>query len=89
MIGGVQIESRHNDRIREAKKLTQKKYRDRQGLLLVEGVRLVEEALAANLLEQLFFSHHVLSSPRVSLWLTLHMPAAWRCVSAAKGPWRN
>lgn len=64
MIGGVQIESRHNDRIREAKKLTQKKYRDRQGLLLVEGVRLVEEALAANLLEQLFFSHHVLSSPR-------------------------
>lgn len=49
------IVSRQNERIREAKKLGQRKYREQRGLFLVEGVRLVEEALAAGAVEQLFF----------------------------------
>jgi len=58
------IVSRQNERIREAKKLGQRKYREQRGLFLVEGVRLVEEALAAGAVEQLFFTERLLASPR-------------------------
>ena len=64
MTGGMKIVSRQNERIREAKKLAQKKYRDQMGLFVAEGVRLVEEALEASLVEQLFFAQRLLSSSR-------------------------
>lgn len=41
------IESRNNSRIREYKKLKEKKYRIREGKYLVEGFRLLEEAFKA------------------------------------------
>lgn len=58
------ITSRQNERIRETKRLQQKKYRDDQGLFFIEGVRIVEEALATSLVEQVFFSDRLLSAPR-------------------------
>lgn len=64
MTGSVRIVSSKNERIREAKKLEQKKHRDERGLFLLEGVRLVEEALQASLVEQLFFTERLLSSER-------------------------
>jgi TrmH family RNA methyltransferase len=64
MTGEVTIVSRQNERIREAKRLVQKKYRDQTGRFLVEGVRLVEEALEASLAEQLFFTERLLNSDR-------------------------
>lgn len=48
------IESRQNALIKERVKLQQKKYRQKTGLFLVEGIRLVEEALAACRLTEVF-----------------------------------
>lgn len=39
------ITSRQNDRIKEVKSLFQKKYRDQKGLYIVEGVKMVAEAI--------------------------------------------
>lgn len=58
------ITSRQNERIREVKRLQQRKFRDELGLFYVEGVRLVEEGLATPLVEQLLFSDRLLSAPR-------------------------
>lgn len=88
MGSGVKIASRQNERIREAKKLSQKKYRDQRGRLLVEGVRLVEEALAASLVEQLFFTERLLASPRgqaLVQWAQNGAVEAWECSEAALG----
>lgn len=41
------ISSRHNPEVKELLKLSQGKYRRRQGLFIAEGVRLVEDGLAA------------------------------------------
>ncbi|HHT42558.1 MAG TPA: RNA methyltransferase [Firmicutes bacterium] len=64
MSRNVRIVSRQNERIREAKKLAQKKHRDATGRFCLEGVRLVEEALTASLVEELFFTERLLQSPR-------------------------
>jgi|CZCB01.1.fsa_nt_gi TrmH family RNA methyltransferase len=48
------IQSRQNALIKERIKLQQKKYRQKTGLFLVEGLRLVEEALAAGSLAEVF-----------------------------------
>ena len=45
--------SKENKRIKEIKKLTTKKYRDLEGLFLVEGKHLIEEAYKTNQLETL------------------------------------
>ena len=47
MIKETYIESKNNSRIREYKKLKEKKYRLKEGMYLVEGFRLVEEAFKA------------------------------------------
>lgn len=43
------ISSRSNQYIKKARSLQEKKYRDREGLYLIEGLRLAEEAIAAGL----------------------------------------
>ncbi len=48
-----EINSVHNERIREWSKLQMKKYRDRTGLFLIEGEHLIEEALKAGCVCQL------------------------------------
>lgn len=48
------IESRRNTIIKERIKLQQKKYRQKTGCFLVEGIRLVEEALTAGRLAEAF-----------------------------------
>ena len=58
------ITSKRNERIRDAKQLKQKKYRDQHGLFLLEGVRLVEEALATPYTDTVFFTSRLLEAPR-------------------------
>ena len=58
------ITSRQNDRIREAKQLQQRKFRDQRGLFYLEGVRVVEEALATSLVETLFFTSRLTDTQR-------------------------
>lgn len=59
-----EIQSIHNNLVKESKKLTQRKYRDKQGKFLVEGIRLVEEALRAGSLATVFYDDILLASPR-------------------------
>ncbi|MDR0298403.1 MAG: RNA methyltransferase, partial [Streptococcaceae bacterium] len=42
------INSKENKKVKEARKLFQKKYRDKTGHYLIEGFHLLEEALASN-----------------------------------------
>lgn len=50
----IMIESINNNKIKEYTKLHQKKDRDKQGLFLVEGEHMVQEALRANILKDVF-----------------------------------
>lgn len=61
---GDAITSRQNDRIRETKQLQQRKFRDQRGLFYLEGVRIVEEALATSLVETVFFTSRLTDTPR-------------------------
>lgn len=47
------IESLTNEHIKKIAKLNEKKYRDEEGLFLVEGIHLVEEAKKKNLLKEI------------------------------------
>lgn len=47
--------SLENKKIKELKKLQKKKYRDQTGLFLVEGEHLLEEAMKANLVCEIFY----------------------------------
>lgn len=58
------ITSKKNERIREARQLQQKKYRDQRGLFYLEGVRLVEEGLATPYVETIFFTSRLTDTPR-------------------------
>lgn len=58
------ISSKRNEQIRDAKQLQQKKYRDQRGIFLLEGVRLVEEALATPYVETVFFTSRLTDTPR-------------------------
>ncbi len=58
------ITSRQNEQIKWAKRLQNKKYRDQERLFCLEGVRIVEEALAIGLVQSLFFTERLLTTPR-------------------------
>lgn len=58
------IQSVHNPHIKELKKLKQKKYRDLKQKFLVEGIRLIEEALQTDWLEEVFYEEALLQTPR-------------------------
>ena len=58
------ITSKQNERIRYAKQLQKRKYRDRRGLFYLEGVRVIEEALATPFVETLFFTSRLLDTER-------------------------
>ncbi len=49
----MKIESIHNEHIKYLKKLKEKKYRDEEGLFLVEGDHLVEEALKYGIVKEI------------------------------------
>ena len=46
--------SLNNPKIKEIRKLKEKKYRDKEEMFLIEGAHLVEEALKANVLKEVF-----------------------------------
>ena len=48
------ITSKDNNRIREIRKLLNKKYSLEKGLFVIEGENLVEEAIKNNLLKELY-----------------------------------
>ncbi|HHY06157.1 MAG TPA: RNA methyltransferase [Clostridia bacterium] len=58
------ISSRQNPLLKERCKLQQKKFREKSGLFLIEGIRLVEEAVKAGCLEEVFVEEALFSSPR-------------------------
>ena len=58
------ITSKKNERIRDARQLQQKKYRDQRGLFYLEGVRLVEEALATSCVETVYFTARLTEASR-------------------------
>lgn len=69
LFGGKDVErtiitSRQNEQVRWARRLQQKKYRDQEASFYLEGVRVVEEALATDLVRSLFFSERLLTTPR-------------------------
>ncbi|SKA89040.1 RNA methyltransferase, TrmH family [Caloramator quimbayensis] len=51
--------SRENKLIKDSIKLKQKKYRDKEGLFLIEGIRFIEEAVKDNSLKYLLYSSRV------------------------------
>lgn len=63
------IVSSDNSFIKDAEKLKQKKYRDRENRYLIEGIHLAEEALSAGaLLESVYFRSASLSDESSALW---------------------
>jgi TrmH family RNA methyltransferase len=58
------ISSRQNSLLKERCKLHQKKFREKTGLFLIEGIRLVEEAVRASCLEEVFVEETLFSSER-------------------------
>ncbi len=63
-MGVTLITSKQNEQIKFVKGLQLKKYRDRHNMFCLEGVRLVEEALSTGLVQNVFFSERLFSSPR-------------------------
>ncbi|MDA8097195.1 MAG: RNA methyltransferase [Clostridia bacterium] len=65
------ITSRHNPRLKYLKQFHQRKHREREGRFLVEGVRVVEEALAADFeVEVIVFTAEALRDPRTAALVT-------------------
>ncbi len=58
------IQSRQNSLIKERVKLQQKKYRQKTGCFLIEGIRLVEEAVSAGSLTEVFVEEALFNSER-------------------------
>ena len=60
----ILITSRHNEQVKQVKRLQQKKYRDQENLFCLEGVRVVEEALPTGLVQKVLFTERLFASPR-------------------------
>jgi TrmH family RNA methyltransferase len=76
------ISSRNNQWIKKVLQLKQKKWRDREGLFLLEGVRIVEDALNQGITGcTCFFTDEALSNPRVSVLLEKAERLGWRLLS--------
>lgn len=58
------ITSKHNERVKFVKKLSQRKYRERYQLFVVEGVRLVEETHAVGALQEIWYTDKLLETKR-------------------------
>lgn len=67
MVDDPQITSLHNDRLKEARKLHKRKYRRQRQALLIEGVRLIEDALSAGVHpQQLFYAPDLIAKHDVA-----------------------
>ncbi|MBU4532041.1 MAG: RNA methyltransferase [Eubacteriales bacterium] len=65
------ITSRHNPKVKYLRQFQHRKHRDREGKFLVEGVRVVEEALTAGFaVEVLVFTPEALGEPRTAALAT-------------------
>ncbi|MGB0387603.1 MAG: TrmH family RNA methyltransferase [Ardenticatenaceae bacterium] len=68
------IKSVQNPKVKQARALRRRRVREREGLLFVEGLRLVEDALASGaVLEWLFFSERGLKNAQIE-----ELVARWR-----------
>lgn len=66
------IESTKNERVKQWKKLSTKKERDRTGLFLIEGFHLVEEAIKSGVhIEELIVAEHAIIP---ASWNVAHIP---------------
>lgn len=72
------IESAQNPKVKLARALQRRRERQREGKLFIEGVRLIEDALASGLAPvTLFFTGAVLAQPRVERIVAAYQTAAW------------
>src|SRR5690606_12174974 len=63
--GEPMITSPHNSRVKAARALQRRRRREREGRILIEGVRLIEDALAAGYPpETLFYTEDIPADPR-------------------------
>ncbi len=78
----MDISSPQNQRIKELVKLQRNRYRAKTGRLIVEGVRLVEEALETGFLQEAYASRQLENSERgrtLIQWLKLRSIPLWTC----------
>jgi TrmH family RNA methyltransferase len=72
------IESEQNPKVKLARSLLRRREREREGLLFVEGVRLVEDALAqGNRPTYLFHTDEALTNPRIAALVSARRDVAW------------
>lgn len=76
--------SRQNPLIKERIKLQQKKFREATGRFLLEGIRLVEEAVKAGRLEEAFVEESLCSSKRGQELFKNITKRSIRCVQVSK-----
>ena len=62
----MEITSVNNEKVKYLVKLGQKKYRDKEGLYIVEGIHLVEEALKNDLVSEIYSTDNYPNSIKVS-----------------------
>ncbi len=80
------IESEQNPKVKLARALRRRRERARAGLVVVEGVRLVTDALAAAPApELLFFTRAALAQPAVAALVERWQSAAWEVSEAVMG----
>lgn len=72
------IESVQNPKVKNARALQRRRVREREGRLLLEGSRLVEDALASGATpELLFYTEGALEQPRVQALISSQQAVAW------------
>ena len=82
-VASTQITSAQNPRFKTLRSLRLRKYRQREGLYLIEGIRIVEEALTAGApVETLVYAPELLVSERARALLDRHDPAQHLVLSA-------
>lgn len=64
VVDSLRITSIQNQQLKMVKRLQRKKHRDGEGLFLLEGVRIVEEALPTGLLQSVFYLPRLLEQAR-------------------------
>lgn len=60
----MKISSRQNERIKFVKKLHRRRYRDQSRLYIAEGLRLVEDLSSTDMIQEVYYTDRLVSSPR-------------------------
>jgi len=79
----MEITSVNNALVKATAELKQKKYRQERGLFIAEGLRTVEEAVASNTVEQVFYTAIEDDRTRAALEAAAEKGVALHCVNEA------